>query len=199
MWCQWPPGLLERLPLPTRAHPPPTAGPRLQVPAGPKTFATLRNNINVCILYMAAWIGGTGEWRCRPGRGGAAELPRFVEPCSHRQATLRMLEAAVPRLLHTPQVWKGPLIAAGGYKRDSAIQAVASGGWAGATSRASAPSRPPLSAPLPPFHPLWEGPPQATRTRWPLGATSSPTPTCRCACAWKLRSTATGARVSTRR
>ncbi|KAI3429229.1 hypothetical protein D9Q98_005328 [Chlorella vulgaris] len=32
----------------------------LQVPQGPRTEATLRNNIAVCIRYMAAWIGGTG-------------------------------------------------------------------------------------------------------------------------------------------
>jgi malate synthase len=30
------------------------------VPKGPRTQATLRNNIAVCIRYMAAWIGGTG-------------------------------------------------------------------------------------------------------------------------------------------
>lgn len=30
------------------------------MPEGPRTEATLRNNINVCIGYMAAWIGGTG-------------------------------------------------------------------------------------------------------------------------------------------
>ncbi|PRW60560.1 malate synthase A isoform B [Chlorella sorokiniana] len=38
----------------------PDAEALLAVPEGPKTEATLRNNINVCILYMAAWIGGTG-------------------------------------------------------------------------------------------------------------------------------------------
>lgn len=32
----------------------------LQVPEGPRTEATLRNNLNVCIGYMAAWLGGTG-------------------------------------------------------------------------------------------------------------------------------------------
>lgn len=31
-----------------------------QVPEGPCTAETLRNNIAVCIRYMAAWIGGTG-------------------------------------------------------------------------------------------------------------------------------------------
>ena len=34
--------------------------PCRQVPEGPRTEATLRNNIAVCIRYMAAWIGGTG-------------------------------------------------------------------------------------------------------------------------------------------
>lgn len=32
----------------------------MQVPEGPRTEETLRNNIAVCIRYMAAWIGGTG-------------------------------------------------------------------------------------------------------------------------------------------
>ena len=32
----------------------------LAVPEGPRTQATLRNNIAVCIRYMAAWLGGTG-------------------------------------------------------------------------------------------------------------------------------------------
>ncbi|KAL4427431.1 hypothetical protein ABPG77_000720 [Micractinium sp. CCAP 211/92] len=32
----------------------------LQVPEGPRTEETLRNNVAVCIRYMAAWIGGTG-------------------------------------------------------------------------------------------------------------------------------------------
>lgn len=31
-----------------------------QVPEGPRTEETLRNNVAVCIRYMAAWIGGTG-------------------------------------------------------------------------------------------------------------------------------------------
>ncbi|EFN59875.1 hypothetical protein CHLNCDRAFT_49305 [Chlorella variabilis] len=38
----------------------PDAEALLQVPEGPRTEATLRNNIAVCIRYMAAWIGGTG-------------------------------------------------------------------------------------------------------------------------------------------
>ena len=32
----------------------------MQVPDGPRTVATLRNNISVCIRYMAAWLAGTG-------------------------------------------------------------------------------------------------------------------------------------------
>ena len=52
-------------PLPDPASPANTliSGPlpcSKQVPEGPRTEATLRNNIAVCIRYMAAWIGGTG-------------------------------------------------------------------------------------------------------------------------------------------
>ena len=31
-----------------------------QVPDGPRTEAALRNNINVCIGYCAAWLSGVG-------------------------------------------------------------------------------------------------------------------------------------------
>ncbi len=34
--------------------------PWWQVPGGPRTEAALRNNISVCIRYMAAWLAGVG-------------------------------------------------------------------------------------------------------------------------------------------
>jgi malate synthase len=37
-----------------------TADQILAVPDGPRTTETLRNNIAVCIRYVAAWLGGTG-------------------------------------------------------------------------------------------------------------------------------------------
>lgn len=54
---------MELLALLPSTHPP-TLHPCLpasrQVPEGPRTEATLCNNIAVCIRYMAAWIGGNG-------------------------------------------------------------------------------------------------------------------------------------------
>eukprot|EP00887_Chlorella_sp_A99_P003215 scaffold9.g3215.t1 len=56
----------------------------LAVPSGPRTFGALRNNLNVCILYMAAWIGGTG---CVPlaqphgGRRHRGDQPRAGLNC----------------------------------------------------------------------------------------------------------------------
>ena len=37
-----------------------TAAQLLAVPDGPKTIATLRNNINVSVQYIEAWLGGNG-------------------------------------------------------------------------------------------------------------------------------------------
>ena len=34
--------------------------PSPQVPSGPRTMATLRNNISVSVQYLAAWLGGLG-------------------------------------------------------------------------------------------------------------------------------------------
>jgi hypothetical protein len=42
--------------LPTPAAPPAAA----QVPEGPRTLGALRNNINVSIQYLEAWLGGNG-------------------------------------------------------------------------------------------------------------------------------------------
>jgi malate synthase len=43
-----------------------TAADILAVPDGPRTSATLRTNVSVCIGYVAAWLGGTG---CVPLHG----------------------------------------------------------------------------------------------------------------------------------
>jgi hypothetical protein len=44
----------------TNPHASSPPAPPPQVPTGPRTLSTLRNNVSVSIQYMEAWLGGNG-------------------------------------------------------------------------------------------------------------------------------------------